>query len=46
MSLVTGLGVFIIPVLFVMVGRIVGEKKDPSDAHGGPWRRGDRRRPG
>ncbi|MGZ6140238.1 MAG: efflux RND transporter permease subunit, partial [Myxococcaceae bacterium] len=27
MSLVTGLGVFIVPVLFVMVGRIVGGKK-------------------
>ncbi len=39
MSLVTGLGVFIIPVLFVMVGKIVGEKKGPAPtptvAHGG-----------
>jgi multidrug efflux pump len=39
MSLVTGLGVFIIPVLFVMVGRLVGEKKGaaptPTVAHGG-----------
>jgi HAE1 family hydrophobic/amphiphilic exporter-1 len=39
MSLVTGLGVFIIPVLFVMVGKIVGEKKGPEPtptvAHGG-----------
>jgi HAE1 family hydrophobic/amphiphilic exporter-1 len=39
MSLVTGLGVFIIPVLFVMVGRIVGEKEGseptPTVAHGG-----------
>jgi len=29
MSLVTALGVFIVPVLFVMVGRIVGGKKGP-----------------
>ena len=47
MTLVTGLGVFIVPVLFVMVGRIVGEKKGPAaDAHRGPRRRGAGRRPG